>query len=58
MPLHQEFLKILLCPECRNKVRLNPTEDALICDHCMLTYEIRYNEIPVMIREKARPLLN
>jgi uncharacterized protein YbaR (Trm112 family) len=55
MPLQKEFLEILVCPECKQKVRLNPTEDALICEHCRLAYEIR-EKIPVMVSDKARPL--
>ncbi len=55
MPLQKEFLEILVCPECKQKVRFNPTEEALICDHCRLAYEIR-EEIPVMVSDKARHL--
>jgi uncharacterized protein len=55
MPLQKEFLEILVCPECKQKVHLNPTEDALICDHCRLAYEIR-EDIPIMVSDKARHL--
>jgi uncharacterized protein YbaR (Trm112 family) len=55
MPLQKEFLEILVCPECKQKVHLNPTEDALICEQCRLAYEIR-EKIPVMVSDKARPL--
>jgi uncharacterized protein YbaR (Trm112 family) len=55
MPLQKEFLEILVCPECKQKVRLNPAEDALICDQCKLAYDI-CEEIPVMVRDKARAL--
>jgi len=55
MPLQKEFLEILICPICKQKIRLNLTEDALICDHCRLAYEIR-EEIPVMVSDKARAL--
>ena len=55
MPLQKEFLEILVCPECKQKVRLNPAEDALICDQCKLAYDIR-EEIPVMVSDKARAM--
>jgi uncharacterized protein YbaR (Trm112 family) len=55
MGISKELLEILACPKCKGEVRLNPTEDGLICDHCRLLYEIR-EEIPIMLIDEAKPL--
>lgn len=55
MPISKELLEILACPKCKGDIRLNETEDGLICDACKLLYEIR-DDIPVMLIEEAKPL--
>lgn len=55
MGISKELLEILACPKCKGEVRLNPTEDGLICDRCRLFYEIR-EEIPIMLIDEAKPL--
>jgi uncharacterized protein YbaR (Trm112 family) len=55
MGISKELLEILACPKCKGEVRLNPTEDGLICDRCRLLYEIR-EEIPIMLIDEAKPL--
>jgi uncharacterized protein YbaR (Trm112 family) len=55
MGISKELLEILACPKCKGEVRLNPTEDGLICDHCRLLYEIR-EEIPIMLIDEAKPI--
>ena len=55
MGISKELLAILACPKCKGDVRLNPTEDGLICDRCRLLYEIR-EEIPIMLIEEAKPI--
>jgi uncharacterized protein len=55
MTLHPELLEILACPKCRGDIRLNPSEDGLICDQCRLVYEIR-DGIPIMLIDEAKPL--
>ena len=55
MGISKELLAILACPKCKGEVRLNPTEDGLICDCCRLLYEIR-EEIPIMLIDEAKPI--
>jgi uncharacterized protein YbaR (Trm112 family) len=55
MGVCKELLEILACPKCKGDVRLNPTEDGLICDRCRLIYEIR-EEIPIMLIDEAKHL--
>jgi uncharacterized protein YbaR (Trm112 family) len=55
MGISKELLEILVCPQCKGVLRLNPTNDGLICDRCRLLYEIR-EEIPIMLVDEAKPL--
>ena len=55
MPLSQELLDILACPQCKGSLRLTDNQDGLVCDACRLVYPIR-DEIPVMLVEEAQPL--
>ena len=55
MGISKELLEILVCPQCKGDVRLNPNKDGLICDRCRLLYEIR-EEIPIMLIDEAKPL--
>lgn len=55
MTIHRELLEILACPKCKGDIRLNASEDGLICDRCRLVYEIR-DGIPIMLIDEAKPL--
>ncbi len=55
MGLSKELLDILACPKCKGDIHLNETEDGLVCENCMLVYEIR-DDIPIMLIEEAKPL--
>jgi len=55
MALKKELLEILACPKCKGEIRVNETEDGLICDKCELLYEIR-DDIPVMLIDEAKPV--
>ena len=55
MTLHRELLEILACPKCKGDIRLNASQDGLICDRCRLVYEIR-DGIPIMLIDEAKPL--
>ncbi|MBF0449546.1 MAG: Trm112 family protein [Candidatus Magnetomorum sp.] len=55
MAVNQELLDILVCPKCKGELRLNETQNGLICDHCKLMYEIR-DEIPIMLIDEAKPI--
>ena len=54
MAINQELLDILACPKCKGDIRLNDTQDGLICEACRLVYEIR-DDIPIMLIEEAKP---
>ncbi|RLB44280.1 MAG: Trm112 family protein [Deltaproteobacteria bacterium] len=55
MGISKELLEILACPKCKGEIKLNESEDGLICQKCQLLYEIR-DGIPVMLIEEAKPL--
>jgi len=52
MPIKQELLDILACPQCKGAVRLRDDQQALVCAACRLAYPIR-DEIPVMLIDEA-----
>lgn len=54
MAIRQELLDILACPKCKGEIRLNETQDGLICDRCKLLYEIK-DDIPIMLIDEAMP---
>ncbi len=53
--ISKELLEILACPKCKQAVRVDEKEKALICDKCGLLYEIREG-IPIMLIEEAKRL--
>jgi uncharacterized protein YbaR (Trm112 family) len=55
MPLNKQLLEILICPQCRGKVRFDEKLSGIICDQCKLLYEVK-NGIPVMLVEEAKKL--
>jgi uncharacterized protein len=55
MGINKELLDILCCPKCKGEIRLNETEDGLICDGCRLMYLIK-DDIPIMLIDEAVPL--
>ena len=55
MTINKELLDILCCPKCKGDIRLNKSEDGLICDTCKLLYPIK-DDIPVMLIEEAIPI--
>lgn len=55
MAISKELLDILACPKCKGEIRLNETEDGLICNYCKLLYEIR-DGIPIMLIDEAKPM--
>jgi uncharacterized protein YbaR (Trm112 family) len=52
MAISKELLAILVCPVCKDPVRLVPDGSGLKCDDCKRVYPIR-DEIPVMLPEEA-----
>jgi uncharacterized protein YbaR (Trm112 family) len=55
MSIDKKLLEILACPKCKGEIRLNETEDGLICEACKLLYEIK-DGIPIMLVDEAKPL--
>jgi uncharacterized protein YbaR (Trm112 family) len=55
MGINKELLEILACPKCKGEIRLTPAEDGLICEKCLLLYEIR-EDIPIMLIDEAKPI--
>ncbi len=55
MPLSQELLTILVCPQCRGDLRYDPTSETLTCEPCGLRYPV-VDGVPVMLPEEAEKL--
>ncbi len=55
MAIKKELLDILACPKCKGDIRLNESENGLICDNCKLLYHIK-DEIPVMLIDEAEKI--
>jgi uncharacterized protein YbaR (Trm112 family) len=55
MAVKQELLDILACPKCKGDIKLNDTQDGLICDNCKLLYHIK-DDIPIMLIDEAETL--
>ena len=36
MAISRELLDILACPKCKKEVKLNDTQDGLVCGNCRL----------------------
>ena len=52
MPIAQELLDILVCPTCKEPVKLTADKNGLRCQRCHVVYPI-VDEIPVMLADKA-----
>ncbi|GBD97505.1 MAG TPA: Trm112 family protein [Nitrospirae bacterium] len=55
MAVKKELLDILACPKCKGDIRLNESEEGLVCDNCKLLYHIK-DDIPVMLIDEAETL--
>ena len=55
MAIDKELLEILACPKCRQPVKLNDDQTALICHESRLLYRIE-DDIPLMLIAEATPL--
>ncbi len=55
MAIGKELLDILACPQCKGDIRLNESQDGLICDKCRLLYHIK-DDIPIMLIEEAEKI--
>jgi uncharacterized protein YbaR (Trm112 family) len=55
MAVSKDLLDILVCPQCKGDIRLNESQDGLICDRCKLLYHIK-DDIPIMLIDEATKL--
>jgi len=55
MAISKELLEILVCPKCKEEVKLTKDEDGLVCRVCKVIYPIK-DDIPVMLIDEALPL--
>lgn len=55
MPISKELFDILVCPKCKGDIRLNDSQNGLICDNCGLLYHIK-DDIPVMLIDEAEKI--
>lgn len=53
MAVSQDLLDILVCPVCKEPVRLSEDKTGLKCSACKRVYPIR-DDIPVMLVDEAR----
>ena len=52
MPISEELLSILVCPQCKGDLRYDREADRLTCEACRLRYPV-VDDIPVMLIEEA-----
>ena len=52
MPISDELLSILVCPQCRQNLEYDRVAERLTCMACALRYPI-VDDIPVMLIEEA-----
>jgi len=57
MPIKDELLEILVCPQCRGDLEYDRGAERLICARCRLRYLI-VDDIPVMLVEEAERIDN
>ncbi|MBN1365578.1 MAG: Trm112 family protein [Syntrophaceae bacterium] len=55
MTLNKNLLEILICPQCRGKIRYDEKLNGIICDRCKLFYEVK-NNVPVMLVDEAKKI--
>ncbi len=51
----KELVEILACPQCKGPIKLVDEEKGLLCEKCLLVYEIR-DGIPIMLVSEAKRL--
>lgn len=53
MHLDPGLLEIIVCPDCRSRLRVDDDAHELACTGCGLAYPVR-NDIPVLLVDEAR----
>jgi uncharacterized protein YbaR (Trm112 family) len=54
MAISKELLDILVCPLCKEEVRMTPEENGLQCVKCHRIYPIE-DDIPIMLVDESIP---
>lgn len=52
--INKDLLEILACPQCKGVLQLQGN-DGLLCEKCLLLYEIR-DDIPIMLIDQAKKI--
>lgn len=55
MALSPELVAMLVCPQCKGKLEMEPGETGFLCQACRLRYPVREG-IPVMLVDEAEPV--
>lgn len=55
MALSPDLISILVCPQCKGKLELEPAEKSFLCHACCLRYPVREG-IPVMLVDEAEKI--
>jgi len=55
MPVSEELLSILVCPQCKGPLTSAADGESLTCEKCRLSYPIE-DGIPVLLIADAKPL--
>lgn len=55
MPLSEQLLEKLVCPQCKGKMDYEQAAEKLVCSECKLVYRIEDN-IPVLLIDEAEKM--
>jgi len=55
MGLSPDLVAILVCPQCKGPIALEPAETGFVCFACRLRYPVR-DGIPVMLVDEAEKI--
>lgn len=55
MPVSDQLLEILVCPQCKGELEYDRVNERLVCQACRLRYPIE-GDIPVMLIDSAEPI--
>jgi len=55
MALSPELVALLVCPQCKGTLDLEPAETGFVCPACRLRFPVR-EEIPVMLVDEAEKI--
>ena len=51
--IDKDLLNILVCPKCKEDIRLTKNNKYIICDNCNLVFEIKV-DTPIMLIDEAK----